>query len=291
MRKENFDYEDVFMGVRKEKPSSYLRRFRDDYRLFSLLKTIQIKTGKILDIGCGGGMLTESLPYYYSKADIYGCDVSATAIKYAKKLGSGKIQYEVIKKKKLPYKDNNFDVCICFDVLEHVPDVDFFLKEVKRVLKKNGQFFLIVPCEGQPLTYTWFFQKLNIGKTLTYRYFGHIHSEFTHKYVIALLKKHGFIVKSLAYSEHLFYQFMHLFIYFLPKVSLELFLGEKKTKEYTNSSLISRPKSAKSPLLIVRKFWFIFFDFMMMYPMPLETVVLRKVASTAWKLHVLVEKH
>lgn len=291
MNNKSFDYEDVFMGVRDQKPSSYVRRFRDDYRLFSLVKTVKIKKGKLLDIGCGGGMLTESLPYYYPKTDIYGCDVSATAIKYAKKFGSGKIEYGVINKKTLPYKDNTFDICICLDVLEHVPDVNFFLKEVKRVLKKNGQFFLIVPCEGQPFTYTWLFQKIQIGQTLTYRFFGHIHPEFTHQYVIALLKKHGFSIKNVAYSEHIFYQLMHLFVYFLPKALLEFFLGEEKTKEYANSSLIESPKSSNNPLIIIRKFWFTFFDFMMMYPMYWETVILSRMPMSAWKLHVLVIKN
>ncbi len=142
-----FDYEDVFMGVREKKPKSYLRTFTQDYRLRSLIESVALEKGRLLDIGCGGGMIAESLPYYYPEGAIYGCDVSKTAIVYAKKLGSGKVKYARIKDKRFPYKDNFFDVCICLDVLEHVPDVDYFLKEVKRVLKKNGKFF---PCIRSP---------------------------------------------------------------------------------------------------------------------------------------------
>lgn len=289
MENKSFDYEDVFMGVRGEKPTTYFRSFKEDYRLRFLVKTIKLNEGKLLDIGCGGGMLTESLPYYFPKASIFGCDISKTAIKYAEKLGSGKVKYNQIRKNCFPYKDNFFDVCICLDVLEHVPDVNFFLNEVKRVLKKNGKFFLIVPCEGERFTYTWLFQKLHFGQGLTYRYMGHIHPEFTHKNVINFLEEHGFVIKNTAYSEHLFYQLMHLFVYFLPKVLLEVFLGKNKTKEYTNSSLISSPKK-NNPLIIIRKLWFVFFNFMMAYPMPLETIVLRKIPLTAWKLHTLAVK-
>lgn len=286
MTDQAFDYEDVFMGVREGKPQTYLRTFAQDYRLRSLTRSVVLEKGKILDIGCGGGLIAESLPYYYPKAEIYGCDVSRTAITYANKLGSGKVKYAIINNKRFPYKDNFFDVCLCLDVLEHVLDVDYFLNEVRRVLKKNAKFFLIVPCEGQPFTYTWFFSKIRSGQNLTFRQFGHIHPEFTHKSVIGMLKQHGFAIQKLAYSEHVFYQIMHLLLFTAPKAILEIFLG-KKSDEYTNSSLIRSPKSKGDFLMIVRGVWFKLFYFMMMYPMSWETVLLKNVPTTAWKLHVL----
>lgn len=289
MTDQHFDYEDVCMGVREEKPETYLLTFAQDYRLRSLTSSIALGKGKLLDIGCGGGMISETLPYYYPKAEIYGCDVSKTAIAYAKKLGSGNVKYSLIHDKRFPYKGNFFDVCICLDVLEHVPDVDYFLMEVRRVLKKNGKFFLIVPCEGEPFTYTWFFQKTHVGENLTYRYFGHIHKEFTHKRVEALLRDNGFTVLKKAYSEHFFYQWMHLFIFFLPKWLLRRFLGEEKAHEYSNSSLIRSPKSSTDVLLIIRKLWGMFFYWMMAGPMFLETILFRNIPHGAWKIHLLAK--
>lgn len=290
MEGKNFNYEDGFMGVREKKPETYFRSFKEDYRLRSLIRQIKLNKGNLLDIGCGGGIFTESLPYYYPKAKIFGCDISSKAIYYAQKLGSGKVKFSVIKKKKLPYKDNFFDVCICFDVLEHVPDEDYLVKEVKRILKKGGKFFLIVPCEGQFLTYTWFFQKIGLGKNLTYRFFGHIHPEFTHKRVLSLLEKNGFKIIKKNYSEHTFYQFLHVLFFFLPKLSLQLFFGEEIAKQYTNSALIRSPKSREDPMLIIRNIWYSFFDFLMFYPMNWETIILRNIPLTAWKIHVLAEK-
>ncbi len=289
MKKNVFNYEKTFMGVRERKPESYLVRFKDDYRLRSLTNTIPSGKMRMLDLGCGGGSLTESLPYYFPKAIIYGCDISATAISYAKKLGSGKIRYATIKAKKFPYRNNFFDVCICFDVLEHVPDVDFFLREVRRILKKNGDFFLILPCEGERLTYTWFFQKLNFGKNLTFRYFGHIHPEFTHKCIIEMLKKHSFVIKQKMYSEHILYQLFQLIIYFIPKILLGVVLGEKKAKHYSDSSVIRYSHNKQDPLLMLRKLWFLFMS-LVRYPMYWETTVLKHLPLGAWKIHVLANK-
>lgn len=290
MKNKSFDYEDMFMGVRGEKPATYFRSFREDYRLRSLVSIIKLNKGKLLDIGCGGGMLTESLPYYFPKASIFGCDISKTAIKYAAMFGSGKVAYSEIQNNCFLYKDNFFDICICFDVLEHVRDVNFFLKETRRVLKKDGKFFLIVPCEGQKFTYTWFFQKTHLWEDLTYRYLGHIHPEFTHKKIISLLQKHGFLIQEKAYSEHLFYQLLQFLVLFLPKILLEIFLGKNIANEYTNSSLVKAPKSNNDYLFKVRNIWYKVWDFVMHYPMNWETLFLKRVSVTAWKLHVVAKK-
>ena len=290
MKNKVFDYEDVFMGVRGEKPATYFRSFREDYRLRSLVRTIKLNKGKLLDIGCGGGMLTESLPYYFRKASIFGCDISKTAIKYAAEFGSGKVRYSQIQDDRFPYGDNFFDACICFDVLEHVPNVNFFLQEVRRVLKKDGKFLLIVPCEGQLFTYTWLFQKTHLWEDLTFRYLGHIHPEFTHEIVLSLLQKNGFSIQNKAYSEHIFYQLLQFIVLFLPKILLEILLGKNKANEYTNASLVKTPKNKNDYLLGIRNFWYKVWNFMMSYPMNWETIWLKRVPLSAWKLHVLAFK-
>lgn len=290
MKNQDFNYEERFMGVRGSKPKTYRLSFKEDYRLRSLVKAVCSFEGNMLDIGCGGGRFTESIPYYFPKVSMYGCDISSTAVSYAKKLGSGKVRYGVIKNNKFPYKNSFFDACICFDVLEHVPNVDFFLREVKRVLKKEGKFFLIVPCEGERFTYTWLFQKIHLGNNLTLRYLGHIHPEFTHKKVAYLLRKHGFLIQKMTYSEHIFYQLLQFFIFFIPKMLLDFVLGETQANEYTNSSLVKISTSKKNPILDVRNLWCRVWDFMMFYPMNWETILLKNFSPTAWKLHALVIK-
>lgn len=285
-----FDYEDTCMGARGSRPETYRLTFADDYRLRSLTQMLKLRTGRLLDIGCGGGRFVEALPHYYPKVRMFGCDISGSAIAYAKKFGSGNVSYSRIIGKKLPYANGYFDACICFDVLEHVPDARFLIQEIRRVLKKRGKLILIVPCEGQPFTYTWFFQKLHIGERLTFRFFGHIHPEFTHENVLTLLKAQGFDVQIVRYSEHVIYQWIHVCIFFLPKILLELVFGAKVAHAYTNSSLLQAPKRGFSPLLVVRNVWFHLFSFLMMYPMSWETILMKNIPFAAWKLHAAAEK-
>jgi SAM-dependent methyltransferase len=288
---EQFDYENIFMGVMEKKKTNYLRTFADDYRIKRLTELLKLKSGRILDIGCGGGITTESLPYYYQNLDYFGCDVSKSAIEYAKKRGSGKVRYAVIRGKKLPYKDNYFDACICLDVMEHIPDVEFFLNEVKRILKKDGQFFLLLPCEGQPFTFTWLFQKIRIGSRLTFSRYGHIHPEFTHRYVENLLKKHGFTIKDKMYSEHLLYQIFSVFLYFLPTELLRIFLG-KKADQYSDSGVIRHKKNKKKgfdPILLLRNFW-LSLTRVTRNITAWELDTFKRSPVTAWKLIVLAKK-
>lgn len=291
---ETFNYDQVFMGVFPQKKKSYFRSFKDDYRLARLTESLRLKKGRMLDIGCGGGLLTESLIYYYSKTKIFGYDVSTTAIAYAKKFGSGKVTYKT-GNKKIPFRSNYFDACLCLDVLEHIPDVDFFLKEVKRVLKKGGKFFLVVPCEGQPLTFTWFFQKLRWGDKLTYKNWGHIHPEFTHNSVKKLLEKNGFEIIHKSYSEHVFYQIVNFFTYFLSKEIMDLVLGENADKYYDRGIVEKEVKTQRGNDVFdyIRKIWFFCGKILNGTAIGIELKLFKKVPLTAWKINLLanVQKH
>lgn len=286
---EEFDYNQVFMGVMHKKKRSYRLTFKDDYRLKRLTESVKLKEGRMLDIGCGGGLLTESLVYYYPKTRIYGYDISKTAIIYAKKFGSGKVTYAVAKNKRLPYRNNFFDVCICLDVMEHIPNVSFFLKEVKRVLKKNGKFFLVVPCEGQPFTFTWLFQKIKIGNQLTFKNWGHIHPEFTHRSVIKLLETRGFNIEKKTYSEHLLYQTTNFFTYFLPKEILDLVLGKNAVKYYDRGIVEKELRQERKEDIfdIIRKVWFAIGTVLNSLARCIEVDNFKNVPFTGWKIHLL----
>lgn len=288
----NFNYEDTFMGVMEGKPSTYKRTFQDDYRIKRLVEMLKIKDGKLLDIGCGGGITTESLQYYYPKVKLYGCDISKKAIDYAKEFGSGKVTYDV-NTEKLPYKNNTFDVCVCFDVMEHIPDAKFFVEEVRRVLKKDGKFFLLVPCEGQPLTHTWVWQKIGIGNNMTFKRYGHIHPEFTHKYVEKLLTDNGFLIKKRAYSEHLLFQLISLIVYFIPLEIMDLVLG-KQSRKYKDSGVIksmtTKKKENFDPMILVRNTWLGFTRFMRNITL-WELDSFKNNSLTAWKLIVVAQNN
>ena len=96
------------------------------------------KNLKILDIGCGGGILCE--PLSRLGGNVTGIDISKKAIEIAKKHSQEeklKINYfneEVTSFK----KTNNFDLITCMEVIEHIDNIDFFIKNAKRLLKKDG---------------------------------------------------------------------------------------------------------------------------------------------------------
>ena len=97
---------------------------------------------RILDIGCGGGLLSE--PMSRMGANVTGIDASDKNIKIAKlhsKKNKLKINYLCSSPVKLKI-EKKFDVILNMEIVEHVEDIDFFLKSCSKLLKKNGLMFV-----------------------------------------------------------------------------------------------------------------------------------------------------
>ena len=96
----------------------------------------------ILDIGCGGGLLSE--PMCRLGAEVTGIDASHKNIEIAKlhsKKNKLKINYLCLSPEKLKIK-KKFDVILNMEIIEHVEDIDLFLKSCSDLLKKNGIMFI-----------------------------------------------------------------------------------------------------------------------------------------------------
>ncbi len=101
-----------------------------------------LKKINILDIGCGGGLLSE--PMSRLGANVVGIDASKKNIEIAKfhaKKSRLKIDYicaspETLKTKK------KFDVILNMEIVEHVNDINFFIKQSSNLLKKDGLMFI-----------------------------------------------------------------------------------------------------------------------------------------------------
>ncbi|MFA5333559.1 MAG: class I SAM-dependent methyltransferase [Candidatus Nanoarchaeia archaeon] len=104
------------------------------------------KKAKILDIGCSYGTLINNL-YKLGYKNVYGIDINKEVIIQGKK------KYKFIKNRlkiyngiNIPFQNEIFDVILMFDVIEHIPQVEIFLKEqVFRILKKNRIFIFQTP--------------------------------------------------------------------------------------------------------------------------------------------------
>ena len=96
----------------------------------------------ILDIGCGGGLLSE--PMARLGANVTGIDASDKNIKIAKlhaKKNKLNINYFCSSPEKLKTK-KKFDVILNMEIIEHVEDINFFIKSCSKLLKKNGLMFV-----------------------------------------------------------------------------------------------------------------------------------------------------
>tara|TARA_B100001115_G_scaffold109882_1_gene81258 strand:+ start:95 stop:823 length:729 start_codon:yes stop_codon:yes gene_type:complete len=105
-------------------------------------KQMPLENVKILDIGCGGGLLSE--PMCKLGAEVVGIDASDKNIKVAKlhaEKNSLNINYKCASPENLDSK-MKFDVILNMEIIEHVNDVDFFLKSCSKLLNKNGIMFV-----------------------------------------------------------------------------------------------------------------------------------------------------
>ena len=120
---------------------SYLKE--NIVKTFNLKKKDKILSGvKILDIGCGGGLLSE--PMSRLGAEVFGIDASEKNIEIAKvhaKKSGLNIQYFSYSPEKFK-TDLKFDVILNMEIIEHVEDVDFFLQSCSKLLKDKGIMFV-----------------------------------------------------------------------------------------------------------------------------------------------------
>ena len=118
----------------KEKLISYFRIDLNDEK--------PLKKLKILDIGCGGGLLCE--PLCRLGANLTGIDASKNNIEVAKihsKEMNLNIKYIHSSPENLNFNDK-FDVILNMEVVEHVADVNLFIKNCSHLIKKNGIMFV-----------------------------------------------------------------------------------------------------------------------------------------------------
>ena len=108
---------------------------------FSILPngSYPFKNLTLLDVGCGGGLIAE--PMTRLGAKVTGIDASEKNINVAKfhaEQMNLKINYLYSTPEKL---NEQFDVILCLEIIEHVADVDLFIKSCTKLLKKNGIIF------------------------------------------------------------------------------------------------------------------------------------------------------
>lgn len=134
------------------------RRFEEVAKLASKVN------GRLLDVGCDGGTLTEKVASCARPDRVVGVDISARSLAYTI---TKRPQFDLAvgDAEELPFQDATFEAIFCSEVMEHLENPLKMLSEVKRCLKATGYAVVMVPAETPLFKVLWFFwTKFGRGK-------------------------------------------------------------------------------------------------------------------------------
>ncbi len=118
----------------------YFDRLRYKIAL-KLISGLDIRGKKVLDIGCGAGEFSAILK---EKGSLPVClDINIRNMQKVKALGLPAMVHDI--NQKLPLESESFDFAISLEVIEHIPNAEFHLSEIYRILKKDGYLILSTP--------------------------------------------------------------------------------------------------------------------------------------------------
>lgn len=126
-------------------PSSEFKPLHDinPLRLDYIDRVAALSGKQVLDVGCGGGILSESMAR--RGARVTGIDLGEKALKVAQlhRLESGvEVEYRMVAAETLAEeRPESYDVVTCMEMLEHVPDPQAIVEACARLVKPGGQIF------------------------------------------------------------------------------------------------------------------------------------------------------
>jgi 2-polyprenyl-3-methyl-5-hydroxy-6-metoxy-1,4-benzoquinol methylase len=167
----------------------------------------QARTVRVLDLGCGQGHITARMLEAFPTAEISAVDYSISAIDYAIRTFPG-IDFIVASAYRLPYVPGYFDMVVCNNIWEHVPDPLALLGAIKKVIKPGGHLVISTPSRYR----IWNLLRVVRGKAATLMSNLHV-TEYSVGQVKEQLRFSGFEVtevlsrpttdRSKAFKEHL----------------------------------------------------------------------------------------
>jgi SAM-dependent methyltransferase len=137
-------YPDHYESYQIPQPRSWFLRNAYQYGLKKRAKFVlkHKKSGKLLDIGCGPGLFLHEMNKY-GGWEPFGVEISPYAAEIARNQFGLSVFCGTLEQANFP--DNYFDAITMWDVLEHLHDPSFTLKEINRILKPDGIIVIRVP--------------------------------------------------------------------------------------------------------------------------------------------------
>jgi ubiquinone/menaquinone biosynthesis C-methylase UbiE len=143
------EYSSVYAKDVPDSLRAYIFLSRREY----VLNMLDLQGGKVLDIGCGPGVLTENL--LKRGCQVWNIDISEAMVEKAGQRmqfveGRDRAHFSVGDIEKLEFPNKFFDAVLCVGVLEYLPDDILALKEIFRVLRPGGSVIFTVPNLASP---------------------------------------------------------------------------------------------------------------------------------------------
>lgn len=173
------------------------------------------KSAKVLDLGCGDGSFTLRIGEKVGTTELYGVEIEDELVQLCEP--NGVKAYHVDLNEPLPLDTESFDIVTGNQVLEHLWRTDLFVKEVHRVLRREGYAIISTPnlatwhnilciILGYQLFATGISDEINLGNPFSPEYklktYGGLydahHRVFTYKGLMELFEYHGFRVEKIA---------------------------------------------------------------------------------------------
>ncbi|HUR78624.1 MAG TPA: class I SAM-dependent methyltransferase [Acidimicrobiales bacterium] len=168
--------------VHKEATKNPVERRMVDGFSAALERCLPGSARRVLEVGCGEGRQLTAIGSRFPDADLIGLDLPDVDLMEAwDEVESVMVQGSALT---LPFRDGNFDLVLCIEVLEHLPDPEQALREIARVA--SGAVVLSVPWEP-----VW-----RVGNLARGRYLGHLGNtpghiqHFTRRGFIRLVTRH-----------------------------------------------------------------------------------------------------
>jgi ubiquinone/menaquinone biosynthesis C-methylase UbiE len=217
---------------------------------------------RILDIAAGVGCAAQRIKDDYQKGTMLICnDVTPTCLTVLKKMGTLTTSFDIDEgDKDFPFPDNCFDAIIALATIEHVINIDHFVKEIYRMLADNGSLYLSAPNYAALSYMPDFLIKGKtfhdpLGKGTKYEFYAHVRY-FTYRSLVEFIKSFGFVPDTVylplpsgsAYYQNMYnksrfkalifrYFMWTVYTFFSPRWASEPVICFKKNPPNTNIKL------------------------------------------------------
>lgn len=228
-------------------------------RARKIIAGLELKNGdKVLEVGCGNGYYLSLLNRLGIDLSLTGIDIDELALKDAKKfINDNKVKVIMADASKIPFPGKTFDKIVMSEVIEHVMDEETVLKEVNRVLKKDG----ILALTTNNIDYPFLWDPVNW--ILQHFFHTHIKSGFwagiwnqhdrlyKECHIKQLVKDSGFNVEQIEPLTSWCLPFNHYIVNLIAK----LFYSNKLPKKLAKG--INKFQNNKQPFFVSAGFGFI----------------------------------